>query len=66
MTTRLLTEGDVERGHPPDLTMVVDAYSWSRVPGTDVEVWAFTDKPSRYGTGPPGGLLRRGMMGSAE
>jgi hypothetical protein len=41
----LLTEGDVERGHPPDLTMVVDAHSWSRVPGTDVEVRIFTDKP---------------------
>ncbi len=94
----LLTEGDLDRGHPPDLTsplwyclivhvatgavctrrphgdgvehkgyaavqgtgrttylvewiggteraMVVDSYSWSRLPGTDVEVRALTDKP---------------------
>lgn len=45
MTTRLLTEGDVERGHPPDLTMFVDAHGWSRVPGTDIEVRALADKP---------------------
>lgn len=95
---RLLTEGDLDRGRPPDLTsphwrcgivdptsgavctrrphgngvhhkgwaavqgagrstrsvswaggtaraMVVDGYVWSRVPGTDVEVRALTDRP---------------------
>jgi hypothetical protein len=97
MTTSLLTEGDLDRGHPPDLTsphwrcgivhtvtgavctrrphndsghrgyeaaqgsgrstrsvkwsggteraMVVGGYTWSRLPGTDVEVRALTDKP---------------------
>ena len=93
-----MTEGDLDRGHAPDLTsphwrcgivdpatgavcthrphgsdvqhcgyqavqgtgrsirlvrwtggtqraMVVDGYTWSRVPGTDVEVRALTDKP---------------------
>jgi hypothetical protein len=25
--------------------MVVDGYTWSRVPGTDIEVRALTDKP---------------------
>jgi hypothetical protein len=39
------TEGDVERGHPPDLTMLVDSYTWSRLPATDGEVRSFTDKP---------------------
>ena len=98
MTSPLLTEGDLDRGRPTDLTqphwrcgivdratgavctrrphrddeqhkgyqavqgtgrstrlvqwtggtvraMVVDGYTWSRVPGTDVEVRALTDKP---------------------
>jgi hypothetical protein len=98
MTIALLTEGDLDRGHQPDLTrphwrcrvvhaasgavctrrphgddgqhqgyqavqgagrstrlvewaggaeraMVVDGYRWSRLPGTDVEVRALTDKP---------------------
>jgi hypothetical protein len=98
MTRPLLTEGDCDRGHPPDLTrphwrcrvvdpatgavctlrphddnqehkglaavqglgrstkpvawtggteraMVVDGYTWSRVPGTDIEVRALTDRP---------------------
>jgi hypothetical protein len=98
MATPLLTEGDLDRGQPPDLTsphwrcgivdpatgaactlrphrddeshrgyqavqggsrstrlvswtggteraMVVDGYTWSRLPGTDVEVRALTNKP---------------------
>lgn len=27
MTTRLLAEGDLDRGHPPDLTLVINAHS---------------------------------------
>lgn len=98
MTTALLTEGDLDRGRPPDLksphwrcgivdpatgavctrrphrddeqhqgyqavqgtsrstrivrwtggterAMVVDGYTWTRVPGTTIEVRALTDKP---------------------
>ena len=98
MTTPLLTEGDLDRGRPPDLTiwqwrcgivdpttgavctlrphnddqqhrgqqavqgsrratrvitwtggseraMVVDGYTWSRIPGTDIEVRALSEKP---------------------
>jgi hypothetical protein len=95
--TPLLTEGDLDRGRPPDTTkpqwrcgivdpatgavctrrphgdeqhrgrqavqgagrssklvawtegteraMVIDAYTWTRVPGTDMEVRALTDRP---------------------
>ena len=98
MTTPLLTEGDLDRGRPPELksphwrcgivdpatgavctlrphiedkqhqglgavqgagrstrivtwtggtehAMVVDGYTWTRIPGTDLEVRALTDKP---------------------
>ncbi len=98
MTTPLLTEGDWDRGRPPELksphwrcgivdpatgatctlrphtddqqhrgrqavqgaghstrivswtggterAMVVDGYTWTRIPGTDLEVRALTDKP---------------------
>lgn len=45
MTTALLTEGDIALGQLPDLTTVIDCHSWSRLPGTDVEARAFTDKP---------------------
>ena len=98
MTKPLLTEGDLDRGRPPELkslhwccgivdpatgaactlrphtkdkqhqgcqavqgagrstrivtwtggterAMVVDGYTWTRIPGTDFEVWALTDKP---------------------
>jgi hypothetical protein len=45
MTNPLLTEGDLVCSHPPDLSMVVDGSSWSRLPGTDVEVRALTSKP---------------------
>lgn len=41
----LLTEGDIARGQLPDLTTVIDCPGWSRLPGTDVEVRALTDKP---------------------
>jgi hypothetical protein len=46
MTTRLLTEGDVERGQP-----ATRRHNGHRLPqldpsaGTDVDVQAFTDKP---------------------
>jgi len=45
MTTPLLTEGDIARGQLPDLTTVINCQRWSRLPGTDVEVRAFTDMP---------------------
>ena len=45
MTTPLRTGGDLARGQPPELTTVIDCHGWSRLPGTDVEVRAFTDKP---------------------
>ena len=98
MTTPLLTEGDLDRGRPPELksphwrcgivdpatgaactlrphtdvkqhqgrqavqgagrstrivtwtggtqrAMVIDGYTWTRIPGTDLEVRALTDKP---------------------
>ena len=98
MTVPFLTEGDLDRGRPPDLTspqwrcgivdpatgavctrrphgqdeqhkgraavqgagrsskvvswtggseraLVVDGYAWTRVPGTDVEVRALTERP---------------------
>jgi hypothetical protein len=106
MTTPLLTEGDLGRGQPRDLTsphwrcgivhtgtgacvaagrlamrcssratkrckararstrlvewtgateraMVVDGYRWSRLPGTNVEVRALTDKPLALRYRPP-------------
>jgi hypothetical protein len=98
MTLALLTEGDLDRGRPPDLTtphwrccivdpatgavctlrphgkdaqhkgyqavqgtgrstklvawtggteraMVIDGYTWTRIPGTNIEVRALTDRP---------------------
>ncbi len=39
--------------------MVVDGYTWSRVPGTDVEVRALTDRPLALRYGPRPTILRK-------
>ena len=58
MTTRLLTEGDVERGHPPDLTMFVVPTVGAACRGQTLRCGPSPTSRSRCGTGHCGALRR--------